>query len=189
MISSRRISQAFPPKVAEQLLEQVKQAPFWPKNQSYPDNYRNAHRFESDDLPAEDEVFTARFCRAEILERSHELTAACERYLRPQLEAVANKALGPLTIRVHRMKAGDHFRAHVDSAMGAIGFTVNLCKGWRWDWGGLLVAIEAGEAKAFLPRFNELVVMDAAARTPHFVTEVAAHAREPRYTLVGFAKC
>lgn len=90
---------------------------------------------------------------------------------------------GPMDLRAHKLTAGGHFRCHTDERVGQRGFTLTLSKGWKWDWGGLLMVMEDGKPVPYLPRFNELVVIDGEA---HWVTEVSRWALEPRYTLVGF---
>jgi Rps23 Pro-64 3,4-dihydroxylase Tpa1-like proline 4-hydroxylase len=185
-MKSQAIAGVFPAETAERVRAAFLSAEYRRRDQRVSGNYSGLHRFTDPTLPSGAETYTARFSRSKSLERDPGLLEACERHVRPQLERLAGR-LGALDLRCHRMDAGDHFRAHVDQAEGDVGFTVYLCKHWRWDWGGLLIAVEDGEARAFLPRFNELVVMDAAARTPHFVSAIAPHALEPRLVIVGFA--
>lgn len=81
--------------------------------------------------------------------------------------------------RAYKMNPGGHYRMHVDDA-GETGFIWYLNKRWLIDWGGLLIQ----EGALIVPEFNKLVIRRA--KRPHFVTEVAKHAKEPRYMVVGF---
>lgn len=125
------------------------------------------------DLPGVGEDYSASFGRAYNAQLD-----SVERDLRKYFPT------GSLDLRAHVMRPGDHFRCHTDEQVGVRGFTITLSKGWKWDWGGLLVVME-GDPKPYLPRFNELVVIEGQA---HFVTPVCSWAREPRYTLVGFGR-
>lgn len=173
---------ALPQILAQDLAAAAREARYIPRDQRIAENYREKMHFNSPDLPSKDEVYTARFGRTKDAKALQLASVAAEMHLRPLLEQAAGRKLGRIDARLHRMGAGDHFRAHLDDNLGTMGFSLSLTKGWRWDWGGLLVV--PGEGRAFLSRFNELVVMDGSA---HLVTEIAPHAREPRYTLVGFA--
>lgn len=88
-------------------------------------------------------------------------------------------------LRAHKMGVGDHFRSHVDDGVGTCGITLTLSKGWKWDWGGILMVLEGGEMKSYLPKWRELVVIKG---SPHFVSPICPWALEARLTLVGFGK-
>lgn len=156
-----------PIEEAEELRKQFEGAKYQRRSQA-----RKELREVGADLIGPGEVYTAQFWRADVV---------CN-----EVEKRIRGVLGgerPVDLRAHCMRSGDHFRSHLDDGVGTAGITLTLSKGWKWDWGGILMVLEGGEMKSYLPRFNELVVIKGA---PHFVSQVAPWAREPRYTLVGF---
>ena len=86
------------------------------------------------------------------------------------------------------MLPGDHLRLHTDDYAGHTGYVWHLSKGWKWDWGGLMIAVEGEKGTATLPVFNTLVLIDHGAAIPHCVTQVAPWAKEPRYVLTGILR-
>ncbi len=88
----------------------------------------------------------------------------------------------------YKMLPGDHLRLHKDDYAGHTGFVWHLSKGWKWDWGGLMVSLDGDGARATLPEFNTLVVIDHAQGLPHLVTQVAPWAKEPRMTVTGILR-
>lgn len=180
----RAVSDALPRVEAEAMREKFVGAHFHEVGQRHPERYQASMRFDSADLPDSDEIYTARFGRSRQLEVDS--AEMCEEFIRPLIESEIGASLGKIKLRAYRMQAGDHFRAHRDDYFCAASFAYYLSHGWRWDWGGLLIGIEDGFAKSFLPRFNDLVIMMP--NIPHFVTEIAPWAREPRYMLGGFCE-
>lgn len=180
------VSPVFPDEVARLLAAALAGAHYKRREQRVAGNYAGPQRLEGEGLPTPAETYSASFERSMALERDAEFVRVGERYLRPHLERIAGAKLGLLGMRAHRMGCGDHFRTHVDDMLGAVGYTVCLSRAWRWDWGGLLVV--PAEGRAYLPRFNELVVLDSTRRPAHLVTGIAPHALEARLMIVGFAR-
>ncbi len=85
----------------------------------------------------------------------------------------------------YKLHAGGHLRLHKDNYAGHTGFVWHLSKDWKWDWGGLMIAIDGEQASATLPVFNTLVIIDHERAVPHLVTQVAPWAREPRMMVTG----
>lgn len=125
------------------------------------------------DLPDSEEIYTAEFLRSGSVD-----LGKVEKRIRAVMQVD-----GPMDLRAHKLVRGGHFRCHTDERVGQVGFTLTLSKGWKWDWGGLLMVMDGDRPTPYLPRFNELVVIQG---QPHWVTEVSKWALEPRYTLVGF---
>jgi SM-20-related protein len=68
-----------------------------------------------------------------------------------------------------------------------VAYVLNLTRGWRPEWGGLLhIADERQQdvLETITPEFNSMVLF----RPPrwHFVSQVASFAARPRYTLTGW---
>lgn len=129
-------------------------------------------------LPGEDEPYSARFRK--------DVGKFCAPYflqILPILEAEIGK-INDAQVMAYRMGTLDHFRIHTDDYLGR-GFILYLSKGWKWDWGGLLMVHENGGMTPNLPEFNSLAIIPQGAE--HFVSEVSALAKEPRYAMVGFA--
>jgi Rps23 Pro-64 3,4-dihydroxylase Tpa1-like proline 4-hydroxylase len=171
------IQDALPLDVAERLRSAFLTAEYTPQMQRKPDYYGHGQ----DDMPVSGEDYLCSYGRAHALEKEalfRDAGLALGRVL-SSVGFIDKK----MTLYAYRMRAGDHFRVHDDRSNG-IGFIYYLCKEWKWDWGGLLMVAENGMTPV-LPRFNQLAVINNHA-TPHFVSQVAPHAREPRYALVGF---
>lgn len=131
----------------------------------------------SEELPGRKEIYTAKFWRCRDLEEEFGKWGWLQDRLRSAL------GCSKLDLRAHKMERGDHFRCHRDNRVGERGFTLTLSKGWKWDWGGILMVMGNEKPEAVLPRWNELAVIEGG---PHWVTPVCEWALEPRYTLVGF---
>ena len=96
--------------------------------------------------------------------------------------------IGGTAHRCYRMEPGQGFRIHSDDYFGGQSSRIlYLNRNWVWDWGGLLHVIEADSCRVVFPEFNLLATMDyAQGKVPHFVSQVAPWALEPRYILSVF---
>ena len=144
----------------------------------YGTSERDLFKGKDDWYPGEDEVYSSAYTRAREVEKSaffREVSQALSTHLPFDWHNAA--------VHAYRMTAGDHFRVHDDSKNG-IGFVYYLSKGWKWDWGGLLMVRRNESVVPLKPEFNQMVVIDYA--VPHFVSPVAQYALEPRYAIVGF---
>ncbi len=108
--------------------------------------------------------------------------------LYPKVEQETGRACRSCVLKLYKMPAGAHLRLHRDNPLGHTGFVWHLSKGWKWDWGGLMVALDGEQASATLPAFNALVLIDHAAAVPHLVTQVAPWAKEPRMVVTGILR-
>jgi Rps23 Pro-64 3,4-dihydroxylase Tpa1-like proline 4-hydroxylase len=147
-----------------------------------------SHVFKSNDpeLPAAEEVFSARFFRSAAIERNDLIKDLIEKYVRPCVSDVTQlDCNGDFNIKAYRLDSGDHFRSHVDDYAGRVGFIYYLCTDWRWDWGGILHVKVDDHIRSSVPAFNRLVVVNHNLRLPHFVSPVADYALQSRYMLVG----
>ena len=174
-----------PEAAAEMLRERFLAAQWRDGTQEVPNHYAGGMRFDSEELPAEDEIFSSAYGRNNKLEADREISALIWHYIVPMVSHETKKEFRRCMVRAYRLKEGQYFRAHRDHEAGEVSFVYYLSKNWRWDWGGLLVVID-GNSKVYLPKFNSMVVMDKT--IPHVVTQVAPWAKEPRYMLAGFLK-
>lgn len=182
------VKDALPLQVAETLRDLFLKAHFEPVKQDFDGKYETEFKSECGDLPKADERYQASFDRSRNLAADPVLQAIYLRWIAPVLAVKFGTKGEGATLFAYRMTAGDHFRVHVDGNSGPLGFILYLSKGWKWDWGGILMTLVDGVMQPTLPRFNSLVLTDHGKKPPHFVTPVAAYAREPRYMLVGFLK-
>lgn len=182
------IADALPADVAEQARSQFVAADYELIDQVREHHYEHVFKTESPYLPQPGEHYLARFRRARVLEDGPFLRAFYERQIKPFLDSLANIASTKVDLRAYQMVAGDHQRIHIDEYAGPVGFIYYMSKGWKWDWGGLLLTAQGDEVAASIPKFNQLIVLNhGKKRPPHCVTPVTPFAREPRYMLVGFA--
>lgn len=175
---------ALPADTAEALRLEFINGTYDRKEQHEVEFYGNNCKHDNPLLPDETEPFTAQFWKSDIFETP--VFQDAFKQLVPKIEAVIGKPVEDAVVMAYKMGPGDHFRVHTDSYLG-LGFILYLSKGWKWDWGGLLMATDGDGVIPYLPRFNSLVILQDA-KMPHFVTQIAPAAREPRYTMVGFLK-
>lgn len=67
-----------------------------------------------------------------------------------------------------------------------VAYVLNMTRGWRVEWGGLLQFLSAdGDVEdVWVPRFNSLALFTVP--TPHVVSYVAPFAGQPRYAITGW---
>ena len=182
------IADALPADVAEQARERFVAADYELIDQVRERHYEHVFKTESPDLPKPGEPYLARFRRARNLETGPFLRPFYDAHIKPALERLSGIRSEKVDLRAYKMVEGDHQRVHIDEYAGPVGFIYYMSKGWKWDWGGLLLTAQGDEMTASLPRFNQLIVLNhGKSRPPHCVTPVTPFAREPRYMLVGFA--
>jgi Rps23 Pro-64 3,4-dihydroxylase Tpa1-like proline 4-hydroxylase len=182
------IENALPVEAAEAARSQFVAAKYELIDQVREKHYEHVFKTESPYLPKPGEAYIARFRRSRPLEASAFLKEFYATQIRPVLEGLAGKTSDKVDLRAYCMIEGDHQRVHIDEYAGKVGFIYYMSKGWKWDWGGLLMtAYPDDEMHAAIPKFNQLIVLNhGMRRPPHWVTPVAPFAREPRYMLVGF---
>ncbi len=182
------IADALPADVAEQARNEFIAADYELIDQVREHHYEHVFKTDSQYLPQPGEPYLARFRRARGLETGPFLRPFYERHIKPFLESLAHVASTKVDLRAYQMVAGDHQRIHIDEYAGPVGFIYYMSKGWKWDWGGLLLTAQGDEMAASIPKFNQLIVLNhGKKRPPHCVTPVTPFAGEPRYMLVGFA--
>lgn len=90
-----------------------------------------------------------------------------------------------------RYLPGDFLTRHDDAVSGkdrVLAYVMNLSRGWRAEWGGLLLFndAEGGVVETMLPRFNALSLF--AVPQPHSVSYVAPYASAPRLSITGWLR-
>ena len=182
------IENALPVEVAEAARAQFLAAEYELIDQVREGHYGHVFKTDSPYLPKPDEPYLARFRRAKALEQSAFLQDFYRQHLKPITDGLAAIQSSKVDLRAYRMIEGDHQRVHIDEYAGKVGFIYYMSKGWKWDWGGLLLTAQGDAMTASIPKFNQLIVLNhGIQRPPHCVTPVTPFAREPRYMLVGFA--
>ena len=139
-------------------------------------------------VPSHEETYTAEFHRSSYLEKTDLIGEIFRNYILPKVQKFSAHELSKFDLRAYKLTEGGHFRIHLDDYTAEVGFIWYLSKEWKWDWGGLLLAIDQNkQAKVFLPEWNQLIILEHASKqVPHCVTTVEPYAREPRMMLVGF---
>ena len=182
------VEEALPLAVAEEARAQFVGAEYELIDQVRENHYEHVFATHSPYLPKPGEHYLARFRRARNLEAGPFLRPFYAAHIKPVLESISGSRSEKVDLRAYKMIEGDHQRVHIDEYAGPVGFIYYMSKGWKWDWGGLLLTAQGEEMTASLPKFNQLIVLNhGKARPPHCVTPVTPFAREPRYMLVGFA--
>ncbi len=182
------IENALPAEAAEAARAQFLAAEYELVDQVRSHHYDHVFKTNSPYLPKGDEPYLARFRRARVLEQSEFLKKFYAAHIQPITDGLAGIRSTKSDLRAYRMVEGDHQRVHIDEYAGKVGFIYYMSKGWKWDWGGLLLTGEGDGMLASIPKFNQLIVLNhGRQRPPHCVTPVTPFAREPRYMLIGFA--
>jgi SM-20-related protein len=90
-----------------------------------------------------------------------------------------------------RYRAGDFLTRHDDAVTGkdrVLAYVMNLSRGWRAEWGGLLLFndTDGGVIETLVPQFNSLCLFTVP--QPHSVSYVAPYATEPRLSVTGWLR-
>lgn len=99
-------------------------------------------------------------------------------------------AIARVDAQATRYNPGHFLNVHDDAGYEGrerrCAYVLNLSRGWRAEWGGLLQFIdEAGNvAESFVPHFNSLSLF--AVPAPHIVSYVAPYAGAPRLAITGW---
>ena len=182
------IENAVPLEAAEAARAQFLGAHYDLVDQVREHHYDHVFKTDSPYLPKGDEPYLARFGRARALEQTEFLQGFYRAHIQPITDALAEVQTTKVDLRALRMTEWQHQRIHIDEYAGKVGFIYYMSKGWKWDWGGLLLTAHGDGVTASVPKFNQLIVLNhGKQRPPHCVTPVTPFAREPRYMLVGFA--
>ena len=104
-------------------------------------------------IPDIDEVYRSEFYRSHYLESNSTIREAYYSYIKPLVEDVTGKLIVDADLRCYKMNEGGHFRMHRDAYISDTGFVWYLSQNWKWDWGGILIAVdEDGRAEATIPQ-------------------------------------
>lgn len=183
-VPSAQFDDVLPMDVATALRREFVGSVFYGKDKVGPDHYQSGENEKA--LPQPGEAYSSSYGRNNPLEDSQMVRGIVGKYVQPIVEGYMKAKYRKMALRAYKLDAGGHFRVHSDHEQGDAAFVLYLSEEWRWDWGGLLMTVEYGQARAFLPVFNSMVVMDAKSKVPHFVTRVETWAKEARYMLAGF---
>ncbi len=136
-------------------------------------------------IPDHDEIYQTEFCKIDSFPAVRDIVF---QHVLPVVSDFTGREINGANNFYYKLFAGDHLRLHNDAYAGHTGFVWHLSKGWKWDWGGLMISVDGEVASAALPVFNTLVIIDHSAAVPHCVTQVAPWAREPRMMVTGIVK-
>jgi Rps23 Pro-64 3,4-dihydroxylase Tpa1-like proline 4-hydroxylase len=104
------------------------------------------------------------------------------------IKAVTGKSIKEADAEAHWYN-NDNFQTVGDgvhlSAKASIGFTLNLAKNWRADWGGITLFTGQDQhiAEVFIPKFNSLEIFEIP--TNHFISMVTHYAGDFRISIAG----
>jgi SM-20-related protein len=98
--------------------------------------------------------------------------------------------IGHVDAQATRYTAGHFLTLHDDAdyegEVRRCAYVLNLSRGWRTEWGGLLqfVAEDGSVTESFVPHYNSLSLFRVPAR--HLVSYVAPYATAPRLSVTGW---
>ena len=152
---------------AERVREAFLQADYDLIRQTRRGHFERMFPNSSPPLPAKDEIYTAEFERSDFLERSELVANTFKEFILPTVQKYSPREITKFDLRAYRMNPGGHFRLHLDDYTAGVGFIWYLSKYWKLDWGGLLLTLNrSGNARVFLPEFNQLIVLEHSAKEP-----------------------
>ena len=149
-----------------------------------------AHVFKSEDpnLPDDKESYAASFYLAKQREGSKTFNEQFKNKVIPFLKVKFPELKYFLRPNIVQIRNGVYFRAHTDSYAGDIGYTFLFCKGWKWDYGGLLTFVNREGAYPIFPHDNKFILRNEKEKPQHFVTSVSPWSKSSYYyLLVGWA--
>jgi len=142
-------------------------------------------------LPSENESYSATFSRSESIENSSDFKNIVNSIFQEKVDKLFNDNAFELDARAIQLTKGGHYRSHCDTYAGEINVLYYVNQNWVWDWGGILnICSESDEeyCKSIFPKYNRAVFLNNKKfNTPHFVSQVAEYALEPRFTILIFA--
>lgn len=155
-------------------------------------HYGHVFRTENPLLPREDEPYKAKFWRSENLESTEKFNKIFNDNFKEKIKKISAIELKEFDNRCYRLKQGNYYRLHIDDYAGNINSIYYINKDWRWDWGGILHICDHTEQEfiqPIFPKFNRLVLLhNQKFRSPHFISQVAEFATNPRFSIVSFNK-
>lgn len=102
---------------------------------------------------------------------------------------VSYDGITKIDVHASQYSPGHYLTTHTDNdptVHGRAAYTIGFSRGWRADWGGLLLFLDDREdvRHGFVPRFNVLTVFDGL--RSHTVTSLAPFAPRPRLSFAGW---
>lgn len=167
------------------------------KNWEFIDQTRDGHYghvFKTNNplLPKEDEPYKAKFWRSENMESDKRFNEIFDNNFKDKIREISAIDLENFDNRCYRLKQGDYYRLHIDDYAGNINSIYYVNKDWRWDWGGILHVCDHDDPEYIqpvFPKFNRLVLLhNQKFRSPHFISQIAEFATNPRFSVVSFNK-
>lgn len=137
-------------------------------------------------IPDHDEVYCTDFHAGG--EHARPLEPIIVNHIAPLLFTTTGRPASNAMSFFYKLNPSGHLRLHKDDSFGHTGFVWHLSRNWKWDWGGLMIAVNGETASATLPVFNTLVIIDHEAAVPHLVTQVMPWAKEPRMMVTGILR-
>lgn len=187
------IDNVLPLDLANQIYELYEKETEWSLiDQVRPHHYNHVFKSPNPYLPHEDEAYSARFSRSNILENNEIIKDIFNKHLFPFAKTLSPFEINEYDIRCYKLDSGDHYRTHIDDYAGSINMIYYVNKNWRWDWGGILNVLSHDDldfCESIFPRFNRITLLNNKIfRAPHFVSTIEQYAQNPRYTIVSFNK-
>lgn len=105
-------------------------------------------------------------------------------------EVTGDTRIGRVDAQATRYTAGHFLTLHDDAdyegEVRRCAYVLNLSRGWRAEWGGLLQFLDedGSVAESFVPHFNSLSLFRVPTR--HIVSYVAPYATAPRLSVTGW---
>lgn len=98
---------------------------------------------------------------------------------------------GLTTLFLSKYKSGNFLSPHSDKGNGRLAFVINLTKGWKPQYGGILHFMNEERNEiidSYVPEFNSFVIFNVPEEKgiPHFVSHIAPNVKFNRYAITGW---
>ena len=149
-----------------------------------------AHVFASAfaNSPDESEPFITKFDMAKDITQTKILNEVWREKLVPACRwLTGQKAKYFLFPNVYRIRAGHHFRFHVDDFAGTVGYSYFINDGWKWDYGGILnYVLNEDHCEAIFPFDNSVLLRNEEIKNHHFLPMVPDFVTKVQYIILGW---
>lgn len=107
------------------------------------------------------------------------------------LNKITNLELtGISTLFLSKYKSGNFLSPHSDKGNGKLAFVINISKGWKPQYGGILHFMNNERTEiidSYVPEFNSFIIFTVPDNgIPHFVSHVSPNIKISRYSITGW---
>lgn len=174
--------------VREKLFEELEFLEYEEVEQVREGHYGHVFASNIPNTPDKSEPYIAKFDMAKNVTQTKVLNEVWRENLVPACRWLTEqKAKYFLFPNVYRIRAGHHFRFHVDDFAGTVGYSYFINDGWKWDYGGILnYVFSEDHCEAIFPFDNSALLRNEEIKSYHFVPMVPDFVTKVQYLILGW---